>query len=138
MLASDGKPAEKLTICQLSTINFIDDIYFSPMQKYNTKRYEKGGWVIVHNAIRYMEDDYSGEVTLVTENEVTVFVMFRSGNFFKWLNHKDDINYCMESVIAKIDLPTVANCYCVYQLKHQKLYVHWAIIKSNNRNNHKK
>ena len=30
------------------------------------------------------------------------------GGFFKWSNHKDEINYHMESVTAKIDLPAVA------------------------------
>ena len=45
-------------------------------------QYEVGDWVIyafVHYADKYSEDDYPGEVTLVAENEVTVFLMHRSG-----------------------------------------------------------
>ena len=62
----------------------------------------------MHCADKYSEDDYGGEVTSVAKNEVTVSVRHRSGGFFKWPNHKDEINYCMKSAIAKIDLPTVA------------------------------
>ena len=67
--------------------------------------------MIVHYAKESNEDDYPDEVTLVAKNEVTVSVnpqiwcvTFSNG----LINHKDEINYCMESVIAKIDPPTVA------------------------------
>ena len=33
------------------------------------------------------------------------------GGFFKWSNDKDEINYCMEFVIANIDPLTVAGTW---------------------------
>ena len=44
----------------------------------------------------------------VAKNVVSVSVMQRSGESFKWPNHKDEINYHMEPVMAKIEPPTVA------------------------------
>ena len=51
--------------------------------------------------------DYPGKVKSVAENKVTVSVIHRSGGFFKCANHKDEINYRMESGISKADPPTV-------------------------------
>ena len=107
MLATDGelwRNSKYVNHQPDISINFIDDVDSSPMQKCNlVRQYEVGDWKITHYADEYSEDDYPGEVMSVAENEITVSVMHRSGSFFIWPNHKNEINHCMEFVIGKID-----------------------------------
>lgn len=71
-------------------------------------RYKVGDWVVVHYLDEYDDNDYPGEVTAVLENEIKVSVLHKSGGYFKWPKNKDEVHYSLESVVAKIDPPTVA------------------------------
>ena len=70
--------------------------------------YKVGDWVIVHYLDKYDDNEYPGEVTAVFENEIKVSVLHKSGGYFKWPKKKHEVDYSLESVVAKIDPPTVA------------------------------
>ena len=73
-----------------------------PQQSPPPTLFSVGEWILV----KYDDALYPGEVREVGDQEVKVFAMMKSGNYYKWPKSEDCIFYPIKNVVMKLQPPT--------------------------------